>query len=147
MIIMKKLSVFFLLLSAGCASAQDIAQANVPALVVNAFQQKFPQQSTVEWELKKGLYEAEFEIKNLDHNVYIDSTGKIVRYKKEITVNELPAAVNVSIQKNFKGYKIEDIKRIEEASGITYKVELEKGEDERKITFATDGKIIENVVD
>ncbi|WP_026209550.1 PepSY-like domain-containing protein [Cytophaga aurantiaca] len=144
---MRKLSVFFLLLSAGCASAQEIPQANVPAVVVNAFQQKFPQQVAVEWELKKGLYEAEFEIENLDHNVYIDSTGKIVRYKKEITTNELPAAVNTSIQKNFKGYKIEDIKRIEEATGITYKVELEKGEVERNVTFAVDGKIVENIVD
>ena len=143
---MKKLSIFFLFLSSGCVSAQDIPQQNVPAVVVNTFQQKFPQQRTVEWELKQGLYEAEFEINNLDHTVYIDSSGKIVRYKKEISVSELPADVNTSIQKNFKGYKIEDIKKIEEGNSITYKVELEKKEDERKVTFATDGKIIENII-
>jgi hypothetical protein len=144
---MKKLSIFFLLLSAGCASAQDIPQQNIPVVVVNAFQQKFPQQSSVEWKLKKGLYEAEFEIKNLDHTIYLDSTGKIVRYKKEIPASELPAAVNTSIQKNFKGYKIEDVKKIEEATGITYKIELEKGKEERKLIFTADGKIIENVAD
>lgn len=137
----------FLLLSAGCASAQDMPQQNVPAVVVNAFQQKFPQQSTVEWELKRGLYEAEFEIKNLDHNVYLDSTGKIVRYKQEINVTDLPAAIKTSIEKNFKGYKIEDVKKIEEGSTLTYKVELEKGEEERKVTFSADGKVIENKID
>lgn len=135
-------------MSSGCASfAQDIPQKDVPAVVVNAFQQKFPQQSIVEWEYKKGLYEAEFEIKNLDHSVYIDSTGKIVRYKKEINANELPAAVNAAIQKDFSGYKIEDIKKIEAPTGVTYKVELEKGEDERKVTFSPDGKIVANLVD
>jgi ribonuclease BN (tRNA processing enzyme) len=144
---MKNLSIMFLLLSAGCASAQDISQQNVPAVVVNAFQQKFPQQSTVEWELKKGLYEAEFEIKNLEHNVYLDTTGKIVRYKQDITVNDLPAAINVAIQQNFKGYKIEDVKKIEEGNAVTYKFELEKGKDERKVMFSADGKIIENVAD
>ncbi|HSY61454.1 MAG TPA: PepSY-like domain-containing protein [Cytophaga sp.] len=144
---MKHVSILFLLLSASCVSAQDIPQQNVPAVVVNAFQQKFPQQSTVEWEFKKGLYEAEFEIKNLEHNVYLDSTGKIIRYKKEINANALPAAVNTSIQKNFNGYKIENIKRIEETTGIIYKVELEKGKDERKVMFSVDGKILENVAD
>ena len=145
---MKKLSVMLLIMSSGCASfAQDIPQKDVPAVVVNAFQQKFPQQSIVEWEYKKGLYEAEFEIKNLDYSVYIDSTGKIVRYKKEINVNELPAAVNAAIQKDFSGYKIEDIKKIEASTGVTYKVELEKGEDERKITFSPDGKIVANSAD
>jgi hypothetical protein len=144
---MKKLSIMFLLLSAGCASAQDMPQQNVPAVVVNAFQQKFPQQSMVEWELKKGLYEAEFEIKNLDHSVYLDSTGKIVRYKQEINAADLPEAVKTSIEKNFNGYKIDDVKKIEEGSAVSYKVELEKGQDERKVTFGTDGKIIKNIVD
>jgi len=145
---MKKLSVILLLMSTGCVSfAQDIAQQNVPSVVVNAFQQKFPDQTAVEWELKKGLYEAEFEVKTLDHSVYIDSTGKIVKHKQEINVNELPAAVTTSIQKNFSGYKIEDPKKIEAGSKVIYKVDLEKGTEERKVTFSADGKIEENKLD
>jgi len=145
---MKKLSVILLLMSTGCVSfAQDIAQQNVPSVVVNAFQQKFPDQTAVEWELKKGLYEAEFEVKTLDHSVYIDSTGKIVKHKQEIPVNELPAAVTASIQKNFSGYKIDDAKKIEAGSKVTYKVDVEKGTEERKITFGADGKIEENKLD
>lgn len=135
-------------MSAGCVSfAQDIAQQNVPSVVVNAFQQKFPNQTAVEWELKKGLYEAEFEIKSLDHSVYIDSTGKIVKHKQEIPVSELPAAVTASIQKNFSGYKVDDVKKIEAGSKVTYKVDVEKGTEERKVTFGADGKIEENKLD
>ena len=145
---MKKLSVILLFMSAGCVSfAQDIAQQNVPSVVVNAFQQKFPNQTAVEWELKKGLYEAEFEIKSLDHSVYIDSTGKIVKHKQEIPVSELPAAVTASIQKNFSGYKVDDVKKIEAGSKVTYKVDVEKGTEERKVTFGADGKIEENKLD
>lgn len=145
---MKKLSILFLIMSSGCVSfAQDLAQKDVPAVVVNAFQQKFPQQSAVEWELKKGLYEAEFEIKNMDHSVYLDSTGKIVKHKQEIAISELPAAVNASIQKNFSGYKTEDAKKIEAGAKTTYKVDLEKGTEERKVTFSADGTIEENKLD
>ena len=145
---MKKLSVILLLMSTGCVSfAQDIAQQNVPSVVVNAFQQKFPNQTAVEWELKKGLYEAEFEVKTLDHSVYIDSTGKIVKHKQEIPVSELPAAVTASIQKNFSGYKVDDAKKIEAGSKVIYKVDVEKGAEERKITFGADGKIEENKLD
>lgn len=145
---MKKLSVALFIMSAGCVSyAQEIAPQNVPSAVVTAFQQKFPQQVVKEWELKKGLYEAEFEISNMEHAVYIDSTGKIVKHKQEIAVSELPAAVTASIQKSFSAYKTEEAKKIEAGSVITYKVELEKGEEERKVTFAADGKIIENKAD
>ncbi|MGN6647343.1 MAG: PepSY-like domain-containing protein [Cytophaga sp.] len=145
---MKNLSIALLILSSGCISyAQEVAPQDVPAVVVTAFQQKFPQQAVEEWELKKGLYEAEFEISNMDHTVYIDSTGKIVKHKQEIPVSELPAAVTASIQKSFNGYKTEEAKKVEAGSVVTYKVELEKGEEERKVTFAADGKIIENKAD
>lgn len=145
---MKKLSILLLLAAMSSVSfAQDIAQKDVPAVVLNAFQQKFPNQTDVDWEFKHNLYEAEFEIKNMDHDVYIDSTGKIVKYKKEITSAELPAAVTSSIQKNFVGYTIDDVKKTEEASAHTYKVELKKGLEERKVVFGVDGKIIENKLD
>lgn len=145
---MKKLSILLLLAATSCASfAQDIAQKDVPAVVVNAFQQKFPNQANVEWELKRGLYEAEFEIKTMDHSVYLDSTGKVVKHKQEIAETELPAAVMATIKKDFAGYKLEDPKKIEEGTTVTYKVELEKGTDERKVTFGTDGKVIVNKAD
>ncbi len=145
---MKKLSIALFIMSASCVSyAQEIAPQNVPAAVVTAFQKKFPQQVVEEWELKKGLYEAEFEISSMDHTVYIDSTGEIVKHKQEIAVSELSAAVNTAIQKSFNGYKTKEAKKIEAASVITYKVELEKGGEERKVTFAADGKIIENKAD
>jgi hypothetical protein len=145
---MKKFSIALFIMSASCVSyAQEIAPQHVPSVVAVAFQQKFPQQVVEEWELKKGLYEAEFEVSNMGHTVYIDSTGKIVKHKQEIPVSELPAAVTTTIQKNFSGYKTEEAKKMEAGSVITYTVELEKGEEERKVTFSADGKIIENKAD
>lgn len=145
---MKKLSILFLIMGTGCVSyAQDLAPKDVPAVVVNAFQQKFPNQSSVEWELKKGLYEAEFEVNKMEHNVYLDSTGKVVKHKEEIAMSSLPAAVTASIQKNFSGYKVGDAKKIEAGTKISYKVDVEKGSEERKVTFSADGKIEENKLD
>jgi hypothetical protein len=143
---MKKLSIVLLFAAAtSCTSfGQDVAQKDVPTVVVNTFQQKFPNQANVDWEMKKGLYEAEFKVNNIEHNVYLDSAGKIVKHKQEITESELPAAILATIKKDFSGYKLEYPKKIEEGTIVTYNVELEKGTDEHKVTFGADGKIIVN---
>jgi hypothetical protein len=146
---MKKLSIVLLFAATtSCTSfAQDVAQKDVPAVVVNTFQQKFPNQANVDWEMKKGLYEAEFKVNSIEHNVYLDSAGKIVKHKQEISESELPTPVMDAIKKDFSGYKLEEIKKIEEGTTVTYKVELEKGKDERKVTFGADGKVIVNKAD
>ena len=56
------LSACILALTMTGAFAQHMPQSQVPAVVVNSFQQKFPKAKGVDWELKAGLYEAEFEI-------------------------------------------------------------------------------------
>jgi len=142
---MKKLSIIVLLTATSCTSfAQDIAQKDIPSVVVNTFQQKFPNQANVDWEMKKGVYEAEFKVNSIEHNVYLDNTGKIVKYKQEISENELPATVMAAIKKDFSGNKLDEIEKYEEGITVTYKVKLEKGKDERKVTFGSDGKVIVN---
>ncbi|ULT28141.1 hypothetical protein KUH03_17015 [Sphingobacterium sp. E70] len=89
------------------------SQSQVPAVVVNSFQQKFPKAKGVDWEMKAGLYEAEFEtgLFGTDHEVWIQSNGKIVRHKEELAKNDLPKAVIARVKKDFPGYRIEDVKR------------------------------------
>jgi predicted acylesterase/phospholipase RssA len=142
---MRKLSIIVLLTATSCTSfAQDISQKDVPAVVINTFQQKFSNQANVDWEMKKGLYEAEFKVNGIEHNVYLDNTGKMVTYKQEITEIELPATVIATIKKYFSDYKLDEIEKYQEGITVTYKVKLEKGKDERKVTFGSDGKVIVN---
>ena len=141
---MKKLFVVMIpLLMALSSCAQDINQSLVPSVVVNAFQQKFPKASDVEWEKKGELYEVEFDLGLKDHKALIDATGKIVKHKEEISTVELPAAVKETLQKGFPQHKIDDAKRIESEGVVIYKVEVENAAEERKIYLDANGKIVE----
>jgi len=143
------LSACILALSTIGASAQDIPQSQVPAVVVNSFQQKFPKAKGVDWELKAGLYEAEFEtgLFGTDHEVWIQSNGKIVRHKEELAKNDLPKAVIAKVKKDFPGYRIEDVKKITEEQKITYAFEVKSRTDEWKLVVDTQGDILGKIRD
>lgn len=141
---MKKILLLALpLLLALSSCAQDIPQNIVPSVVLNAFQQKFPKATDIEWEKKGDLYEVEFEVQFKDHKMLIDSTGKIVKHKAEINNADLPAPVKATLQKGFSKYKLDDAKRIETEGVVIYKVEVENASEERKIYLDADGKIID----
>lgn len=143
------LSACILALSTIGAFAQDIPQSQVPAVVVNSFQQKFPKAKGVDWELKAGLYEAEFEtgLFGTDHEVWIQSNGKIVRHKEELAKNDLPKAVIAKVKKDFSGYRIEDVKKITEEQKITYAFEVKSRTDEWKLVVDTQGSILGKIRD
>lgn len=143
------LSACILALSTIGAFAQDIPQSQVPAVVVNSFQQKFPKAKGVDWELKAGLYEAEFEtgLFGTDHEVWIQSNGKIVRHKEELVKNDLPRAVIAKVKKDFPGYRIEDVKKITEEQKITYAFEVKSRTEEWKLVVDTQGNILGKIRD
>ena len=143
------LSACILALSTIGAFAQDIPQSQVPAVVVNSFQQKFPKAKGIDWELKAGLYEAEFEtgLFGTDHEVWIQSNGKIVRHKEELAKNDLPKAVIAKVKKDFPGYRIEDVKKITEEQKITYAFEVKSRTDEWKLVVDTQGDILGKIRD
>jgi len=143
------LSACTLALSTIGAFAQDIPQSQVPAVVVNSFQQKFPKAKGIDWELKAGLYEAEFEtgLFGTDHEVWIQSNGKIVRHKEELAKNDLPKAVIAKVKKDFPGYRIEDVKRITEEQKITYAFEVKSQTDEWKLVVDTQGNVLGKIRD
>ncbi|MDR2275215.1 MAG: PepSY-like domain-containing protein [Sphingobacterium sp.] len=143
------LSACILALTTMGAFAQDMLQSQVPAVVVNSFQQKFPKAKGVDWELKGGIYEAEFEtgLFGTDHEVWIQSNGRIVRHKEELTKNDLPKMITAKVKKDFPGYRITDVKKITEEQKITYAFEVKSGSDEWKLVSDTQGNILTKVRD
>jgi uncharacterized membrane protein YkoI len=143
----KPLFLAMIFLFAAACFAQDISQSEVPSVVVNAFQQKFPSVKDVEWELKGDLYKVEFETGRRDNEVWINSKGKIVRHKQDISAADLPVPVSESIGRDFSGYRVDDVEKIEEEGKITYKVELKKLQEEWKVTFDAGGKVLDKIRD
>lgn len=105
--------------------SQDLAQNQVPSVILNTFNNSFPKASDIEWEMDGVLYNVDFEIGwNTDHEIWYNSQGVLVRHKEDITKEELPKVVMDRLKANFKGYAIDDIERMTDEDKISYKIEL-----------------------
>ncbi|WP_200976579.1 PepSY-like domain-containing protein [Echinicola sp. 20G] len=109
----------------GFTQAQDIVSGQVPSLILNAFTTTYPKASDVEWEKEMKFYKVEFETGwNRDHEIWYDETGEMIKHQEDISVGELPEAVNNIINTDFKGYGIDDLERITSKDQVVYKMEL-----------------------
>ncbi|MBS1614428.1 MAG: PepSY-like domain-containing protein [Bacteroidetes bacterium] len=137
------------LLSTGTATAQKLAQAQVPSVIVNSFQKSFAKAYDIKWEMDGSLYKVEFETGMLgdDHDAWYDATGKIVRHKEDIAQSDLPAKVSATIASQYSGYAVDDVDRVTEGSSTSYKVELKKPHDKWKVVFDSEGKVLSKIAD
>jgi hypothetical protein len=129
------------------ANAQDIPQSQVPSVILNAFQVKFPNATDVDWELKGDQYKVDFEIGTRDHDVWIDKSGNIKKHKEDISKKDLPHGIVNKIAKDFSSYKIDGTDKIEADGKVVYLVELDGTADDRKVTFTSTGDVQENIAD
>lgn len=116
----------------------------------NQFQKDFPNARDVEWEKSDVLYEVEFEygaISNNDFKAYYDTKNVLVMYKEEISVNEMPAVVKNAALSKYPNYKFEDVDKVVKGKDTFYKLELEKGDREVKLTVTKEGKISQEIID
>ena len=125
--------------------AQDVSM--VPAIVLNSFKLHFPSAVDVEWDLEAGYFNADFDIDFKDHEAWLDSAGNLIKHQQDISSGSLPATVKETIKRDFASYRIDDIKKIEEGTNVTYKIELEKGPEERIIVLDVNGKVVQNQPD
>jgi len=142
---MKKLILFFIALVAFNNSfAQDLRKSEVPSVVLNQFNSKFPKAFDVEWEKDGDLYKVEFETKwNNDHDVWFNSEGKIIKQKEELSARDLPQAIKDYINQEYKNYKVDDVDKITENNRVVYKVEVENRKREINLFFNEDGTLVE----
>ena len=124
--------------------AQDIPQSQVPSVVANQFSIDFPKAKDVEWELKNDVYNVDFEQGwSKDFEAWYSANGTLIRLEEELlSKSELPKAVITSIEEKFPTYRIDDVTKITKNEEITYKVEIEKGNQERSLYFNENGTII-----
>lgn len=146
---MKKLRIAALLLFATAAvSAQDLRTNEVPANLQSTFTKSFTNVKDVEWEKKGDYYKVEFEINRMDHDIWYDAQGNVIKSKIEISESELPSAVASAVKTKYADYKIDSVEVLEEGGKKTYKVEIEKGwTKERKLVLDASGEILSDMED
>src|SRR5690554_908310 len=92
--------------------AQDLSRNRVPSVVINEFQKRFPKAVDVDWELDKGVYQVDFEVDRLDHEVWFDREGRILKQEEEVKVRSLPEAIRSHVRQHHRGYMIMDAEKL-----------------------------------
>ena len=138
---MKRISLTVIALTAivNFACAQDIAQAEVPAVIVNNFQQSYPNVKDAQWEKKNDLYEVEFEINKLETEISYDASGKVVSIERDVASGDLPANIKAAVTKAYPDSVLDDIEFINEGGKEWYEIEIDGKVLDKKVMFYTDG--------
>lgn len=137
-----------LLFATATITAQDLTIEEVPSNLQTTFTDSFKNTTDVEWEKKGDLFKVEFEINKMDHDVWYDAEGNVVKSKIEISQNELPSTIASAVKTKYPEYKLDSIEVYEDATSKTYKVEIEKGWSmERKLVFEASGTLLSDIED
>lgn len=100
---------------------------DVPANIKTAFAQKFPNATKVNWgkETEKE-WEAEFKMDGKEYSANYDNNGTWMETEYEISVKEIPTAVQNTIDKEFPGYKTGESEISETTGGKQFEFSLKK---------------------
>lgn len=115
----------------------------IPDALKSFIQDLYPGAVILEVETERDGTEVEIKHGNIYKEVKLDKNNQWLYTKWEIAVTQLPTAVLQALRSTaYASYEIDDIEVIENASGLFYEVELEKGKQEITLVFSPDGTLI-----
>lgn len=145
------LALFAVVVLTGCDKDDDIRVSDVPQAVMNTFEAKFPNVTSVEWEKKSGYYVADFWQEGIETHVWIDTKAdwKMTELDFGTNLGLLPDAVkNAFLNGQYANWRVDDIDKYERPDKIFYLIEIEtKGQQDRDLFFAEDGSLLKDEVD
>jgi len=120
-----------------CAGTID--QQEIPSVVINAVMTKYPDAKDLDWEVKNGIYEAEFDLGKDDYEVWVNAEGTILKVEQEITNAQIPAAVLTKVKSDYKDFKVDDAKRVEIGKAVYYEIELDGTLGDQTVVYSASG--------
>lgn len=106
--------------------AQKTKEQNVPQLIKNSLNEKFPNAKNVKWDKEENNFEASFKNNNIDNSILFNANGKIIETEIAIDVNQLPKNALQYLNDNFKNKKIKEAAKIITEKGIIiYEAEIQ----------------------
>ena len=130
---MKKV-IFMSLITLGFCNpymAQNKSEAILPEIVLQAFNERFPDAKRVDWEQENDQeWEAEFKWNHAKYSANFDLKGKWLETEHEIEPTDIPANILNILdaylnKQDYVKYEIEEAEIVESPSGIGYELELE----------------------
>ena len=114
----------------------------VPQAITDAINEMYPGATILEFDSEKTGFEVDILHNNIYKDVYFNTGNEWLYTEWDIKEVNLPAIImNAYKASEYKDYRIDDIDVIENPAGISYVLELEKGNDEVKMTISAEGKI------
>lgn len=140
-----KLIAFLLFLPLLSCDSDDTRNSEIPSVVLNSFNLKYPDAVDVSWEEKEEGHEADFEVGNIDYKALLAPTGELLQLKHEISLQDVPEEVFSSLRKNFKPKDFEDPEKVMIGSNTYYQLEIDQFLLDEKVVLDEKGKISKNV--
>jgi hypothetical protein len=125
------------------ANAQLIKQTEVPVTVKESFSKKYPGLNVEKWEKQGADYKAEFHLFKADASAVFETNGNFKESEQIIQLYDFPKSAADYCTANFKGYKIDIITKITDASEkVMFSVEMENGIEHFDAFFDDKGNFI-----
>ncbi len=114
---------------------------NAPTAVQKAFEQKFPDATSVKWDKENAHeYEASFEWKGEKHSANFSDSGEWLETESASSFNQLPDKVQTAFNTSHKGAIVKAVATIQTSKGITkYEVEFKRGVKTVELFYSADG--------
>lgn len=140
---------FLAIIICNALSAQDISERMVPSVVLNTFNVAYPTAIDVDWEQKGKFYEVEFELDwNMDHEIWYNEEGKVIKHKEDVAVDTLPQKVKTKIKENYRAYSIDDLHKITTDKEVVYSMDLNSFlQQDWEIVINEKGEILNKLAD
>lgn len=124
----------------GNVNAQKIPASEVPAVVKEALMKAYSNPMDVEWEKKGENYKVEFDVGMMEHELWINPAGNIIRHKEDIASTDLPMAITNKLMVEYSDYTIDEVEKLTVDKRVLYKVELERevGNTEEEVVLIMD---------
>lgn len=115
----------------------------VPSSISSEFSTRFPDAKSIDWEQEKnGDWEAEFKIQGIEFSaVFSEKTGWM-ETEQEVRESEVPSLILEKLATDFKGYKIEEMEKVERPGFLGYEFEIELKENSLDVLYDQNGKLI-----
>ena len=126
--------------------SQKIATDKVPAPVKQSFTKMFPTATGVKYEMEKKDYEINFMNKGVEMSANFDATGKWLETETGIKPTDIPNEVKAFVTKNFAGYKISEVAKVEKPDKkMIYEMNLKKDKEGFEVQFSLKGDVLNKV--
>ena len=126
----------------GNAFAQNISQSDIPAVVLNAFQLKYPGADDVKWKLEKGKYQVDYRVNSKVHKLTMDHKGEVLKHSQDLYTSEIPKAVLETIRSKEAYFDLHDADRYEEENKITYEITFKMAGKDHYFWINEKGKLL-----